>query len=158
MRETTMGARHKAIQQVLVVDDDHSLAMTLRRRLTAPGRKTRCVVRAADARVLPSCYDVAILNTHLPDGCGVALAQELLASGTISTAVFFTDVDLPHLLEIAQTVGECVSKSSGVESVIRRVLERLDATHAADSADDEAPPSSGRYAVTRASGRRSYRF
>lgn len=153
-----MGGRHKAIQQVLVVADDLSLAMSLRQRLVAPGRKTCCVVRAADARALPSCYDVAILDARLEDGCGVALAQELLASGTIGAAVFFTDVSVPRVLELARTVGECVNKSEGVERVVRCVKERLAATHAADAVDDDSPPSSGKYATPRASGRRSYRF
>ncbi len=153
-----MGARQKAIQQVLVVVDDLSLAMAIRRRLGAPGRTTRCVVRAADARDLPSCYDVGIFDTHLEDGCGIALAQELVASGTIGTAVFVTDVSASRVLELARTVGECVSKSAGVEGVVGRVKERLAATHAADAADDDAPPSSGKYPTSRASGRRSYRF
>lgn len=153
-----MGARSKAVQQVLVVDDDLSLAMALRQRLAAPRRKTCCVVRAADARALQSCYDVGVLDPKLEDGCGVALAQELLESGTITTAIFFTDVDLPHVLELAQSVGHCVKKSDGFESVIRRVQEHLDLTHAADAADDDEPPSSGKYPSTRASGRGSYRF
>jgi DNA-binding response OmpR family regulator len=148
-----MGARQHAIQQILLVDDDLSLAMTLRQRLAGPGRNTTWVTRAIDARALPSCYEIGILNTHLVDGCGIALAQELIASGTIANALFFTDTKLPHVLDLAQSVGECLTRSMGVESVIRRVNERLAATCAADAADDEVPPSSGRHPTSRRSTR-----
>ena len=82
--------------------------------------------------------DLSIVDIDLPDGDGVELASELVASGRVGLIVFFTASRDAHRIRLAEQIGPIVNKDGGVDALVA-VVER------------ELRPSAGR-ALARAVG------
>ena len=66
-------------KRLLLVEDDPTLGLTLKERLTNEGYRVRWAASAADARVAfgeESGWDLVVFDVGLPDGSGFELARE----------------------------------------------------------------------------------
>ena len=120
-------------QRLLVVEDDVTVARALSRTLARRGFTVAIARSCAAARALPQHFDLAILDLDLPDGNGLNLARELLASGRLASVVFFSGSSDAALLGRARRVGTVISKSAGTSEIVALLSQ--------DSASSEAPQS-----------------
>ncbi len=70
-------------------------------------------------------FDVVVMDIDLPDGSGVELARELLATGKARTCVFFTASRDDQLRRDARALGPVVDKLAPMSELVRVVLENL---------------------------------
>jgi DNA-binding response OmpR family regulator len=120
-------------QQLLVVEDDVTVARALSRTLSLRGFAVTIARSCSAARTLNRLFDFAILDLDLPDGNGVDLARELIASSRVPSVVFFSGSRDTALLARARRVGRVVMKSTGTSEIL--------ALLAPESASVEAPQS-----------------
>jgi response regulator of citrate/malate metabolism len=105
---------------VLIVDDDGAFRRTAGRVLRGRGyevvgeAETMAQARAAIVRLRP---DAILLDVHLPDGSGTALAGELVAGG-FETRVLLTSSDAA----IAPTGMAFVAKTDLIAADLSRYL------------------------------------
>ena len=78
---------------ILIVEDDHRLALINRRALTASGYRVKVAPTLADARILlkEEDPDIMLLDVKLPDGLGFDFCLEVRDS-TSSYIIFLTSV------------------------------------------------------------------
>lgn len=119
-------------QQVLLVEDDVTVARALSRTLARCGHAVTVARSCSAARTLTHTFDVAILDLDLPDGNGVDLARELIHAGKVPSVVFFTSSTDRALLARARRRGAVVMKASGTGLLLSLLFP--------DAAD---PPQSG---------------
>jgi two-component system, OmpR family, response regulator len=98
---------------VLVVDDDDLVGRMVHRLLDREGHDIVVVTDAAQASRLERSFDVGVFDWHLPGPGGLALARELLASGRVRRAVFFTG-GVSHESDLlpAAEIGPVLSKDA----------------------------------------------
>jgi DNA-binding NarL/FixJ family response regulator len=108
--------------RVLLVEDDPLLARALVRTLRAHGVEVTHVVGAADLAQRLGHYDVGIFDIDLPDANGVELAELCVAQKWVGHVVFFSATENERRIREAQSVGELISKSEGVELLLGHVL------------------------------------
>ena len=89
---------------VLIVDDSMQVRMDLRGALTTAGFSvTSCETKAATVQALKvKPFDLAILDTHLPDGSGMDLLAEIKQTPELRTIRVFmlsTQAELPARLQ-----------------------------------------------------------
>jgi DNA-binding response OmpR family regulator len=108
---------------VLVVEDQPWVARAIRRTLRAAGYRVEVALSCAVARALSGPFDLGAFDLDLPDGCGLVLARELLASRAVARVVFFTAcTDSPRLDAVAQ-LGPVVRKSDGVAALMKALAD-----------------------------------
>jgi CheY-like chemotaxis protein len=99
--------------RLLVVEDDPQLMRVLERLLGSFGHEVVVTTSCREARDA-GAFAVGIFDIGLPDGDGVELAWDLLASGRIAHAVFFTGSSDHTDLRRAEDCGVVIPKSRGV--------------------------------------------
>ncbi|HEY4104694.1 MAG TPA: response regulator [Polyangiaceae bacterium] len=123
-------------QQLLVVEDDVTIARALSRTLARHGFSVAIARSCAAARSLTQRFDYAVLDLDLPDGNGVDLARDLLAKDRVPSVAFFTGSSDPALVARARRIGNVVMKSSGTSEILALLAqENLEApeSHTAPS-------------------------
>lgn len=119
-------------RRLLVTEDDAGLARALARLLRSYGHDVYVASSCAEARLATDRFSLGVFDIELPDGNGVTLAAELLESGRVKRAVFFTGAEDPSSLRDATALGPVVTKARGV-AVLRIAIENqleLDAARA----------------------------
>jgi ActR/RegA family two-component response regulator len=132
-RATNGSGMQSSAQRLLVVEDDVTVARALSRTLARRGFTVTIARSCSAARTLTQRFDFAILDLDLPDGNGVDLARDLVASSRVPSVVFFSGSRDSALLARARRVGAVVMKSSGATAIL--------ALLAGDSPGGEAPES-----------------
>ena len=86
--------------QLLVLDDEESLAELLSTALTEAGYSVQVAHSLAAARALLAQqeFDVALLDLHLPDGSGLQLLEEMGSQGT-EAIVVTGSLDVPSAIQ-----------------------------------------------------------
>jgi CheY-like chemotaxis protein len=107
-----------SVQRLLVVEDDATVARALARTLSRRGFAVAITRSCAAARALAQRFDLAVLDLDLPDGDGVTLAGELLASGRVPNVFFFTGSSDQGLLARARRLGSVVMKAGGTAPLL----------------------------------------
>lgn len=107
-----------AAQRLLVVEDDVTVARALSRTLARRGYSVAICRSCTAARTLAQIFDFAVLDLDLPDGNGVELARELMASGKVPSVLFFTGCSDITLLARARRIGKVVMKVEGTSPVL----------------------------------------
>jgi ActR/RegA family two-component response regulator len=119
---------------ILHIEDDPLVTRALGRAFAARGRRLTAVESCAEARSQRRSFAAAIFDIDLPDGDGVALAAELLESGSVGRAVFYTGTKDADVLRRARALGRVVAKGEPLEAL----LLALNA-----AGDDARGPASG---------------
>ncbi|HEY1534798.1 MAG TPA: response regulator [Polyangiaceae bacterium] len=130
-------------QRLLAVEDDVTVARALSRTLARRGLSVAIARSCTAARTLAQTFDFAVLDLDLPDGNGVDLARDLMASNKVPSVLFFTSSCDASLLARARRIGPVIMKSAGTSPI----LAFLSPEHA-------DPPQSGTATSAKA---RSYR-
>lgn len=110
---------------ILLVEDERQLARAISRTLRTQGFDVVAAPSSAMARVLDCRFKVGVFDIDLGDGSGVDLARELLASGRVSQAVFFTATTAVAELEAAAALGPVVSKCEGVDALLPVLIQAI---------------------------------
>src|SRR5690349_2523471 len=76
--------------RILVVEDDLVIARLIERGFVRLGFVVQVASSCAEARDAPGQFRCGVFDIELGDGDGVELAVELLARGSVRTAVFYT--------------------------------------------------------------------
>lgn len=85
---------------ILVIEDDHSLAEALGKALEREGFECQICYTAAQALLeLPKAWDLCILDLRLPDGSGLTLIQEIRNSSDLPLLVISADTREKTILE-----------------------------------------------------------
>jgi DNA-binding response OmpR family regulator len=113
-----------APRRLLVVEDDKALARALARLLRSYGHDVYLAETCSEARAAPGRFSLSVFDIDLPDGDGVDLARELLDSGKIKRAVFFTGANHGSISQRAAGYGPIITKTRGV-AVLRIAIETL---------------------------------
>jgi DNA-binding response OmpR family regulator len=108
--------------RVLLVEDDPLLARALVRTLRANAVDVTYVASAADLSRHIGHYDLGIFDIDLPDANGVEIAELCVAQKWVGHVVFFSATENEHRVRAAESVGELIHKSEGVELLIGHVL------------------------------------
>ncbi len=104
--------------RVLVVEDYPPLATVLAIGVGRLGHEVVRVGSAQRARGADGDFDCAIVDIDLPDGCGVELAEELLASKRTAGVVFYTATRDQALRTRARGLGTVVDKSEPLQGLL----------------------------------------
>ena len=98
---------------MLLVDDEPTLARALVRLLRRDGYDVSMAASCGEARALSGRYSVGIFDIDLPDGDGLSLAEELLASSVVRRAVFFSGTTNAQVRVRAGNIGPFIDKAQG---------------------------------------------
>lgn len=110
---------------VLVVEDEPIIARALVRQLKAVGLSAVSVQSAAQAERLDGDFCAAIVDLNLPDGSGLAVADELYARAQVDHIVFFSATSDEEEIAGAKKRGLFVAKADGVQFVVSSVVHIL---------------------------------
>ncbi|HEX3597379.1 MAG TPA: response regulator [Polyangiaceae bacterium] len=120
-----VGARTRSSRplNILVVEDDPTLAEALGRLFCRRGYRVRVTFTAAeaDAAVQAEAFDCAILDIELGDEDGIHLASRLLTARRIHSAVFYSGQLDGETRRRATNLGPVVDKTARVEDIARAV-------------------------------------
>lgn len=109
---------------ILVVEDDRGVARALSRALSRGGyRVAECHSAKAASGLSAERFEAAIIDLHLPDGCGLALASALLEAGRIGSVVYFSGSTDRAEIAAAGRSGRFVSKARGADAVLSALRE-----------------------------------
>lgn len=111
-------------RQVLIVDDDREFARALERFLRRHGYTVSVENDADLARWAPP-HAVGVFELEIAEQSGVTLAEELLASGQIEHAIFFTGRVVPPQDGRVGAAWPIIGKADGalrLLAVLRQVL------------------------------------
>ena len=108
---------------VLIVEDHAAIARAIEKSLRAHGHAITIVNSAGSARATGSAFDVGVFDLSLPDGDGVDLAEELLASGVVAHILFFSGSIDDYAIERAQRTGRVLPKDQSFSDLHRVMLE-----------------------------------
>lgn len=133
------------MSRVLVVEDYPPLATVLAIGVGRLGHEVRRVGSAQRARSVEGSFDCAIVDIDLPDGCGVNLAAELLATERAQGVFFYTATRDQALRARATEFGSVVDKSEPLQVLLDVMsewfAERLDLARAVGERDPNPTPS-----------------
>jgi DNA-binding response OmpR family regulator len=137
-------------QRLLLVEDEAALSRALARLLRRRGYEVVMAGSAAAARAVSGTYTLGIFDIDLPDGDGVALARELLQSGVVARALFFSGTREPEQHRRAEKVATFVDKGDGFPQLIATIDRAMESQRARVAGDDDVafeqsngPPPSG---------------
>ena len=142
-------------QRLLVVEDDVTVARALSRTLARRGFSVAIARSCAAARTLAQRFDFAILDLDLPDGNGVDLARELIASSRVPSVVFFSGSRDTALLARARRVGAVVMKSSGTSEILALLAQDSSASSEAAAPQSQTAPNAKTRSLRASSGTQS---
>lgn len=108
--------------RVLLVEDDPLLARALVRTLRTHAVEVTHVASAIDLSQRLGHYDVGIFDIDLPDTNGVELAELCVAQKWVGHVIFFSATENERSVRAAQSLGELIHKSEGVELLVGHVL------------------------------------
>ena len=107
---------------LLVVEDDPAVTRALSRLLRDQGVAFRAVDSLAGALDADTRNATAIIDLELPDGSGLALFEQLHASGAVAAVVFFSaTVDAQQIAQ-ARRLGVFVPKQAGATAAVKAAL------------------------------------
>lgn len=102
----------EALLPVLLVEDDVLAARAVERVLRRARMQVVLAQNCQQARRIPGHFRTGVFDVELGDGCGVALAAELMAAERLETVVFYTACTIPERLNEAERLGEIVLKGA----------------------------------------------
>ncbi|WP_170313273.1 response regulator transcription factor [Nocardioides gansuensis] len=137
--------------RVLLVEDDESIATSLRRGLARYGYEVDWVATAAEAlQAAPS--DLVLLDLGLPDGDGLDVCRVLRSRSDVPIIVVSARSDeADRVVGLELGADDYVSKPFGVREVIARIRAVMRRVHPEGSASDEG--RYGRVTIDRRAGR-----
>jgi len=105
---------------LLLVEDNELLARSLKRALTHAEFDVTVMHNFGDAQQLlqpalagtAAPYALGIFDIDLPDGDGTELAEQMLASGVVRDAIFYSGCADARRLQRARNIGEVVKKGN----------------------------------------------
>ena len=111
--------------EILIIEDDQTLAAGLKRALTSQGLQAECcgLIRSARARMKDQKYALAILDVNLPDGNGFDLCRQFLPQRPDTMVIFLTanDAECDQLRGYAAGAVDYVTKPFSVEALQQKV-------------------------------------
>lgn len=113
--------------RLLLVEDDPVSSHFMVAALEALPAEVVAATSCAEAQALPSCFDLWLLDAHLPDGDGVALLARLRAGSPRTPALAHTADPSPELRAHLLHAGfaEVLVKPLGVAQLQRSARETL---------------------------------
>lgn len=111
--------------RILVVEDDPMVRRALGRALGARGFAVFIAARSNEARSPNEHFDVGVFDIDLPDGDGIALAEELMRRGTVHAALFFSGRTDADLVQRAEQLGPFIAKSLGASAVVAAIPQLI---------------------------------
>ena len=137
--------------RVLVVEDDESIARSLRRGLVRYGYEVDLVTTAAEALAAPRS-DVVLLDLGLPDGDGLDVCRILRSRSDVPIIVVSARSDeADRVVGLELGADDYVSKPFGVREVVARIRAVMRRVHPDQPASDEG--RYGRVTIDRRAGR-----
>lgn len=136
-------------RRLLLVEDEAALSRALVRLLRRRNYDVVQASSAAAARAVTGNFTLGVFDIDLPDGDGVALAEELLRAGVVERAVFFSGTREPERQRRAEKVATLVDKGDGFAQLMATVDRAMDSRRARVAGDDDSsfegggPPPSG---------------
>jgi DNA-binding response OmpR family regulator len=109
--------------EILVVEDYPPMASLMTMMLRRQGHQVTCELTVAGALRHDRLFAYAVVDIDLPDGSGVALAEQLRRR--VSSIVFFTATREATTLSSAAELGIVVNKAEGPNQVLY-VIEQLE--------------------------------
>ena len=112
-------------KRLLVVEDDELLARAVERLLIRVGYEVVVRNSCAAALAVEDPFDLGVFDLDLPDGDGLAVAEQLMARGSLKRAVFFSGSSNPDLRKRASRLGPITEKSGGISTLLALIEESL---------------------------------
>jgi two-component system response regulator RegX3 len=136
---------------VLLVEDDESIATSLRRGLTRYGYEVEWVASAAEALQQAPC-DLVLLDLGLPDGDGLDVCRTLRSRSDVPIIVVSARSDeADRVVGLELGADDYVSKPFGVREVVARIRAVMRRVRPGEGASDEG--RYGRVTIDRRAGR-----
>lgn len=111
-----MGAHTPSID-ILLIEDDGSVARAIERHLRRAGYAVTTALRGLEA-LSARPADIAVVDIDLPDIDGVTVAVELVRRFRVSRVVFFTATADGESRARARLLGPVIDKSEGIEALL----------------------------------------
>jgi DNA-binding response OmpR family regulator len=124
-------------KRLLLVEDELTLARALARLLRRAGFEVFPAGSCDEAREAPGTFSLGVFDIQLPDGDGVALAEELSTS-TVRRVVFFSGIVSGVQRRRAERLGPFVEKSSGFSALLATIQLALADIQVKVAGDDDA--------------------
>jgi DNA-binding response OmpR family regulator len=112
-------------KRLLLVEDEASLSRAVARLLGRAGYEVVVADSREQALRVVGPFPVAVFDIELPDCGGVELAQELMLSGIVKRAIFFTATVDRELRDHASGIGPICNKTEGVDRLLKLIDELL---------------------------------
>ena len=112
--------------RVLIVEDYRPLAGAIRMAIVREGHVAEQCHSVREALASQDNWDCAVLDVDLPDGNGVALAEQLLAEGRVGSILFFTASRDTVVLERAVRLGVVIDKSGGCDLLMAELGQMIE--------------------------------
>ena len=137
--------------RVLLVEDDESIATSLRRGLVRYGYEVDLVTTAADALRAPRS-DLVLLDLGLPDGDGLDVCRTLRSRSDVPIIVVSARSDeADRVVGLELGADDYVSKPFGVREVVARIRAVMRRVQPEQTMSDEG--CYGRVTIDRRAGR-----
>jgi CheY-like chemotaxis protein len=117
--ETRLNEVDSVALTMLVVDDNDNLRNAMSRLLARHGFDVTTANTVSEARLLTRAFDFGVIDITLPDGDGIAVAEELMRDGALQKVVFFTEAGEDAR---ARASGPVVSKSDGIRALTETLI------------------------------------
>jgi DNA-binding response OmpR family regulator len=111
--------------EVLVIEDDPTVARAIRRALHVQSVSCQVATSAEEVRASVGRFKVAIVDVNLPDGNGIDLYDELKTDARVGFGIFFTATEDEGDKARAEGLGTLIPKSAGVQVAVSRALQSL---------------------------------
>jgi DNA-binding response OmpR family regulator len=123
------GPRRVDVAVLLLVEDDHTLGMTLEVSLAGEGHEIHLcrTLEAARRALVAHSPDLVLLDLGLPDGHGLELCRELRAQGSIIPIVVLTAQGTVHARVDGLDAGadDYVTKPFELQELLARLQAQL---------------------------------
>lgn len=119
--------RGKAMQKILVVEDDVIICGGVKLLLENKGFEVECAYSLKEARLLlQKSFHLVILDCNLPDGSGIELCRELRERKSVSV-IFLTanDTEKDMIEGFQAGCDDYIAKPFSVELLVQRVMAVL---------------------------------
>jgi len=123
---------NQAVIRVLLLEDDPVMRRTLSRELARRGYSVTEAPSCTAALACTGPYDCGVFDIVLPDGDGIDVAETLLGSGAVASAVFYSGTSDERIWLRAADGGVFVHKDQGVQ----RLADELDSLVSPHSVPD----------------------